>query len=92
MAVEVEDEEMVRDVGTRVLIGVRGLERVGSVVDRDIVEMGDGKFVGFPEANPARCRSRDWPDGLEGGLRLGVIVTVVEVEGVDSRTGDKSDS
>jgi len=92
MAEDVEDEEVVRDVGRRELIGVRGLERLGSVVDRDIEEMGDGRFVGFPEAKPARCRSIDWPDDLESGLRLGIIVAVVEVEGVDSMTGDKSDS
>jgi len=89
MTEDVEDEEMVRDVGTRELIGVRGLERLGSVVDRDIVEMGDGRFVDFPEAKPARCRSIDWPDDLEKGLRLGVTV---EAEGVESMTGDKSDS
>jgi len=92
MAEDVEDEEVVRDVGRRELIGVRGLERLGRVVDRDIEEMGDGRFVGFPEAKPARCRSIDWPDDLESGLHLGVIVAVVEVEGVDSMTGDKSDS
>lgn len=63
-----DEEETVRDVGrgTRVT-GVRGLERVGSVVDRGTVEIGDGRLVGFVELNPARCRSSVWEDDLEEG-------------------------
>lgn len=90
VAADVEEVETVRDVGrgTRVT-GVRGLEIVGKVVDRDIVEIGDGRLVGFPELSPARCSRSDWPEYLADAFRLGVVVTV---EGVHSATGDRSDS
>lgn len=87
--VDVETVETVRDVGraTRVT-GVRGLESVGSVVDRGIVEIGEGRLLGFPELNPARCSKSDWPEDLADGFGFGVVVAV---KGVDCMTGDGSD-
>lgn len=46
--------------GARV-VGVRGLDKAGSVLDLGIVEMGEGIFADFPGFNLARCSSADWP-------------------------------
>jgi hypothetical protein len=83
--VEVEEMETVRAeaVGTRLVIGVRGVERVGKVVER-VNEIGDGRLLGFSTLRPTRFSGRD-----SLALMAGVVV---EVEGTDSATGESSDN